>query len=66
MRYNLRTGGRTLIYPVEPFICNLTEERKGVRSGPPKVLSALLVGEQVDPHRYDFHMHVFLETGDER
>jgi hypothetical protein len=39
---------------------------KGVRSGPPDVLNALLAGEQVDPHRYDFHLHVFLETGDER
>ena len=39
---------------------------KGIRTGRPDVLDALLAGEQVDPHRYDFHMHVFLETGDQR
>jgi len=29
-------------------------------------LDGLLAGEEVDPHRYDFHFHAFLETGDER
>jgi hypothetical protein len=39
---------------------------KGVRSGSPEILNALLAGEDVDPAKYDFQLHAFLETGDER
>jgi hypothetical protein len=29
-------------------------------------MNALLEGEDVDSEKYDFHLHAFLETGDER
>ena len=42
------------------------QRTKGVRTGPPEVLKSLMEGGQPDPHDYDFHLHAFLETGDER
>ena len=29
-------------------------------------MNSIMTGEKVDPHNYDFYMHIFLETGDER
>ncbi len=51
-RYSARTNGGEHVY-IRTF---------GVRSGPPAILQALLLGEAVDPAEYYFRIGVRLET----
>jgi hypothetical protein len=52
-RYTLRTDDGELILA----------NSRGVRTGPPEILAALLSGELRDPHEYYFRTAVTLEAG---
>lgn len=64
VRYASSTHRNTVFFLGSHTIWYRTE---GPRSGPPEVLKALMEGgQEVDSSRYWFHLHIKLETGDDR